>query len=142
MKSKTILIAYQDNSWDDSLAVLFRGVGYKVEKARAISEMIRRVRKGNIHVILIDDEVEGVNACDIVPLLKNINARIQVIVISSEESIGSAKRLLGAGIFYQAMEPVDFKEVKAAVECAFQKIGRESPKEGTFSFLIPELVPA
>jgi DNA-binding NtrC family response regulator len=62
MKSKTILIAYQDNSWNDSLAVLFRGVGYKVEKARAISEMIRRVRKGNILVVLIDDEVEGVNA--------------------------------------------------------------------------------
>ncbi len=142
MKSKTILIAYQDNSWNDSLAVLFRGAGFRVEKARAISEMIRKVRRGNIRVILIDDEVEGVNACDIVPLLKNIDAKIQVIVVSSEESIGAAKRLRGAGIFYQAMRPVDFKEVKAAVECAFQKIGRENPKEDTFSFLIPELVPA
>jgi DNA-binding NarL/FixJ family response regulator len=107
-----------------------------------MSEMIRRIRKGNIHVILIDDEIEGVKACDVIPLLKNINPKIQIIVISSEESIGLVKRLRGAGIFYQAMKPVDLGEVKSAVECAFGKIERENLKEGFFSFPIPEMVPA
>jgi DNA-binding NtrC family response regulator len=142
MKSKTILIAYQDDLWNRSLTTCFHGVGYKVETTKAVSEMIRRIRKGNIHVILIDDEIEGVKACDIVPLLKNINTKIQIIVISSEESIGLAKRLRGAGIFYQAMKPVDLTEVKSAVECAFGKIERENLKEGFFSFLTPEMVPA
>ncbi len=142
MKSKTILIAYHDDLWNRSLTTFFHGVGYKVETTKAVSEMIRRIRKGNIHVILIDDEIEGVKACDIVPLLKNINGKIQIIVISSEESIGLAKRLRGAGIFYQAMKPVDLTEVKSAVECAFGKIERENLKEGFFSFLTPEMVPA
>jgi len=142
MKSKTILIAYQDDLWNRSLTTFFHGAGYKVETTKVVSEMIRRIRKGNIHVILIDDEIEGVKACDIVPLLKNISAKIQIIVISSEESIGLAKRLRGAGIFYQAMKPVDLTEVKSAVECAFEKIERENLKEGFFSFLNPELVPA
>ena len=142
MKSKTVLIAYQDDFWNRSLTTFFHGAGYRVETTKSVSETIRRIRKGNIHVILIDDEIEGVNACDIVPLLKNIDAKIQVIVISSEESIGLAKRLRGAGIFYQAMKPVDLTEVKAAVECAFGKIERENLKEGFFSFLNPELVPA
>jgi len=142
MKSKTILIAYQDDLWNRSLTTFFHGVGYKVETTKAVSEMIRRIRKGNIHVILIDDEIEGVKACDIVPLLKNIDTKIQIIVISSEESIGLAKRLRGAGIFYQAMKPVDLTEVKSAVECAFGKIERENLKEGFFSFLTPEMVPA
>ena len=87
--------------------------------------MIRKVRNGKIHVILLDDEIEGVKACDLVPFLKKINQRIQVIVISSEESIGVVKRLRGAGIFYQAMKPVDLGEIKSAVECAFEKIERE-----------------
>lgn len=137
-----ILIAYQDELGSRSLSTFFHGMGYKVETAKVISEMIRRIRKGNIQVILIDDEIEGVKACDVVPLLKNINPKIQVIVISSEESIGLVKRLRGAGIFYQAMKPVDLGEVKAAVSCAFEKIQRENPKEGFFSFLSPELVPA
>lgn len=142
MKHKTLLIAYQDDLWTPSLYTFFQGIGYKVETARAVSEMIRRIRKKHIDVILIDDEIEGVKACDVVPLLKHLHPGIQIIVISSEESIGLAKRLRGAGIFYQAMKPVDLTEVKAAVECAFGKVEREGAKEGFFSFLSPQIAPA
>ncbi len=142
MKSKTLLIASQDDLWTRSLATFFHGVGYRVDTARLMSEMIRRVRKGNTDVILIDDEIEGVRACEVVPLLKKIDPKIQVIVISSEESIGLAKRLRGAGIFYQAMKPIDLTEIKSAVESAFGKIERESLKQGLFSFATREIVPA
>ena len=142
MKSKTILIAYQDDLWARSLSTFFHGIGYRVEAARMVSEMIRRIRNGNIQVILLDDEIEGVKACDLVPLFKKINEVIQVIVISSEASLGAVKRLRGAGIFYQAMKPLDMEEIKSAVECAFEKIERESLKQGFFHFLIPREVPA
>jgi DNA-binding NtrC family response regulator len=142
MKSKTILIAYQDDVWAKSLSTFFHGIGYRVETAKMVSEMIRKVRKGNIHVTLLEDEMEGVKACDLVPLFKKIDEKIQVIVISSDLSIGLVKRLRGAGIFYQAMKPVDPEEIKSAVECAFEKIERENLKEGFFPFLIPRRVPA
>ena len=107
-----------------------------------VSETIRKVRNRNIHVVLLDDEIEGVKACDLVPLFKKIDDKVQVIVISSEASIGLVKRLRGAGIFYQAMKPVDLEEIKSAVECAFEKIERESLREGFFPFLFPREVPA
>jgi DNA-binding NtrC family response regulator len=142
MKSKTILIAYQDDLWAKSLSTFFHDVGYRVETAKMVSEMIRKVRNRKINLVLLDDEIEGVKACDLVPLFKKINDRIQVIVISSEASLGEVKRLRGAGIFYQAMKPVDLEEIKSAVECAFEKIERENLKEGFFPFLIPRRVPA
>ena len=139
---KTILIAYQDDLWAKSLSTFFHGIGYRVETAKMVSDMIRKVRKANIYVVLLDDEFEGVKACDLVPLFKKINERVQIIVISSEASLGLVKRLRGAGIFYQAMKPVDPEEIKSAVECAFEKIERESVKEGFFPFFIPRRVPA
>jgi DNA-binding NtrC family response regulator len=142
MKSKMIFIAYQDDLRARSLSTYFHSLGYRVETARLVSDIIRKIRDGKIHVVLLDDEIEGVKACDLVPIFKKIDSRIQVIVISSEESIGLVKRLRGAGIFYQAMKPVDLGEIKSAVECAFEKIERENLKEGFFSFLIPEMVPA
>ena len=142
MKSKTILIVYQDELETRSLATVFNGMGYKVETAKIVSETIRKVRKGNIHVVLLDDEIEGVKACDLVPLFKKMDDKIQVIVTSSEASLGLAKRLRGAGIFYQAMKPIDLEEIKSAVGCACEKIERESLKEGFFPFLIPGRVPA
>jgi DNA-binding NtrC family response regulator len=125
MKSSTILVAYQDDLWTKSLSTFFHGIGYRVETAKMVSEMIRKVRKGNIEVVLLDDEIEGVMACDLVPLFKKMDDKIQVIVVSSQASLGFVKRLRGAGIFYQAMKPVDLEEIKSAVECAFEKIERE-----------------
>ena len=125
MKSRTILVAYQDDLWTISLSTFFHGIGYRVETAKMVSEMIRKVRKGNIEVVLLDDEIEGVMACDLVPLFKKMDDKIQVIVVSSQASLGFVKRLRGAGIFYQAMKPVDLEEIKSAVECAFGKIERE-----------------
>ena len=142
MSSKGILIAYQDDLWARSLSTFFHSTGYRVETAKVVSEMIRKIRGGKILVILLDDEVEGIKASDLVPLFKKIHPLIQVIVISSEESIGKVKLLRGAGIFYQAMKPVDLEEIKSAVECAFEKVERENLKEGFFSFLIPREVPA
>jgi DNA-binding NtrC family response regulator len=142
MKSKTILITYQDDLGARSLSTFFHGLEYRIETAKVVSDMIRRVRNGKIHVVLLDDEVEGVKASDLVPLLKKINSKVQIIVISSEESLGQVKRLRGAGIFYQAMKPVDMEEIKSAVECAFEKIERENLKEGFIPFLVPGRVPA
>ena len=141
MKSKTILIAYQDDLWARSLATHLHQLGYRVETMKMVSDMIRRIRNGNTQVLLLDDELEGVKACDLVPVFKKINSHVQVIVISSEESIGEVKRLRGVGIFYQAMKPVDLEEIRSAVECAFEKIERENLREGFFSFLVPSMVP-
>jgi DNA-binding NtrC family response regulator len=142
MKSKKILIAYQDDVWTKSLSTFLNDIGYRVEMTKVVSQMIRKVRNGNIQVVLLDDVIEGVKACDVVPLLKKINARIQIIIISSEESIGVVKRLRGAGIFYQAMKPVDLEEIRSAVQCVFEKIERESLKESFFPFFIPKFAPA
>ncbi|MCJ7705102.1 MAG: response regulator [Desulfobacterales bacterium] len=142
MQHKKILIAYQDDLWVRSLATYFHGQGYRVEIVKALSEMIKKVRNDQHQVILLDDEIEGLKACDIVSLLKKVNPKIQVIMISSEESLGPVRRLRGAGIFYQAMKPVDMEEIRSAVQCAFEKIERENAKEGFFSFLIPKLSPA
>ena len=142
MQHKKILIAYQDDLWVRSLTTYFHGQGYRVETAKALSEMIKKVRNDQHQVILLDDEIEGLKACDVVSLLKKVNSKIQVIMISSEESLRLVRRLRGAGIFYQAMKPVDMEEIRSAVHCAFEKIERENAKEGFFSFLIPKLSPA
>jgi DNA-binding NtrC family response regulator len=141
MNRKTILIAFQDDQWIHPLTTLLQGLGYRVERVKAVSEMIRKIRKGDIQVVLLDDEMEGIKACDLIPLVKR-SARVQIIGISSAQSLPFLRRLRGAGIFYQAMKPIDFEEIRSAVACAFDKIERERKREESFPSLIPSLVPA
>lgn len=140
MNTKTILLALEDDLDIKTLSTYFHGNGYRIEVSRSVSDAIRKIRKGNINVILLDDEIEGVKACDIVPLFKRIDAKIQIIVISGEESFSFIKSLRKEGIFYHALKPFDLEEIQSAVRCAFEKIKRESPKERFMSFLIAERV--
>lgn len=142
MKSKGILIAYQDDLGIRSLSIFLHGLGYKIETAKTVSDMVRKVRKTHIGVILLDEEIEGVMAFDLAPLVKKIAEKSQVIVISSDASLAQAKRLREAGIFYHAIKPIDLEEIRSAVECAFEKIERESLKENFFPFFVPRRVPA
>ena len=143
MRSRRILIASQDEGGVRSLSTFFQEAGYRVETSRVVSDVLRRVRSGAVQVVLLEDEVEGVSACELVSLLKGINGGVQVIVISAEGSLGFVRRLRGAGIFYQAMKPVDMEELESAVACAFDKIDREeSANLGLWSFWVPRRVPA
>jgi DNA-binding NtrC family response regulator len=137
MKSERILIAYQDDVWAKPLYAFFQELGYGVEMATAVNQMVQRVLHGDIQVLLLDDNVEGRKACELVSLLKSINRRVQAIVVSSQESLTVVRQLRAAGIFYQAMKPVDLEELKSAVECAFAKIQREGLIEELFSFFVP-----
>lgn len=142
MKAKTVLIACQDDSWVRPLFPLFQEMGYRIESSKTVSEILRRVRNRGMQVVLLDDEMEEIKAWDLVPLFKKLNPMGQVIVISSEESVGLAKRLRGAGIFYQAMKPIDLDEIRSAVACAFEKIEREQVEGRVIPNFFPESVPA
>ncbi len=137
MKSKRILIAYRDDIWARPLSAFFHELGYRVEMVTVVNQMVQRVLNGDIYVLLLDDDIEGRKACELVSLLKSINRRVQAIVVSSQESLGVVRQLRSTGIFYLAMKPVDLEELKSAVECAFAKIQREGFVEGLFSFFVP-----
>jgi len=134
MRSKRILIAYHDPLSARSLSNFLFNSGHIIEMAKGVSEAIRMVREGHIYVILLDEEIEGVKACDLIPLLKGKSKEVQVIAVTSEESIEGARPLLGAGIFYHAVKPVDSEEIRSAVDCAFEKIERENIKEDLFPY--------
>jgi DNA-binding response OmpR family regulator len=141
MKSKVVLIAYQDDSLVKLLSPLSSDPRYRVEVATRVSDILRKMRGNDPDVILLDDEMDGIRAQDLVPLLKKLNSRVQIIAISSEGSIMEMKRLREAGIFYQAMKPADPEEIRSAVACAFDKIRREQPDGSFFQFLIAEEAP-
>jgi CheY-like chemotaxis protein len=70
VESKTILIAYTDETWAKSVSTLFQDLGYRVEMVKVLSEIIRKAQNNNMHVTLLDDEIEEVKAHEVVSLLK------------------------------------------------------------------------
>jgi DNA-binding NtrC family response regulator len=143
MKLQGILIAHRDDPWVEAVVAFFRGEEYRITRTDSVGGLIKKVRSGEFHVLLLDEDLEGMKASELVPLVKKINERVQVIVVSSEGSLPSVRQLRRAGIFYHALKPVDMDELRSAVGCAFEKIEREHPvAEGFFPFWLAGRVTA
>ena len=124
---KTVLIAETNEEEREYLSIALASEGYKVETAKASSEMIKKLHnKSDVGVIIMDVNMPGVRAYEVIPIVKKINRRIPIIVMSSDNSIDLARKVRQVGIFYYAMKPLDIEEMKLVVRDAFKKVSRET----------------
>jgi response regulator of citrate/malate metabolism len=64
-------------------------------------------------------------AAELIPLLKQCNRNVTIILVSNEESPPAIRKIRNEGIFYHALKPVkpeDTEEIRQAVKCAFENI--------------------
>jgi len=124
---KTVLIADTNEEDQEYLSIALAGEGYKIETARASSEMIQKLQNNSdIGVIVMDVNMPGVRAYEVIPIVKKINRIIPIIVMSSDDSIDLARKVRQAGIFFYAMKPLNIEEMKLAVKDAFKKVHHET----------------
>jgi len=124
---KTILIADANEEEREYLSISLTAEGYKVETAKASSEIIQKLHNNSdVSVIVMDVNMPEVRAYELIPIVKKINRRIPIIVMSSDDSIDLAREVRQAGIFFYAMKPLNIEEIKLAVRDAFKKVIRET----------------
>lgn len=121
---KTILIADIDDATRLSLSIFLVKDGYKVETAQFGSEVIQKVQNMSIGLLIMDVELSGMKGYEIVPILKKIDPKLPIIIMSSDSSLELAKKVRETEIFFYAIKPLDFEEIKLAVKDAFKKIGK------------------
>ena len=89
--------------------------------------MIQKLHNNSdVSVIVMDVNMPEVRAYELIPIVKKINRRIPIIVMSSDDSIDLARKVRQAGIFFYAMKPLNIEEIKLAVRDAFKKVIRET----------------
>lgn len=122
--AKTILIADIDDAARLALCTFLVKQGYEVETAQLGSEVIKKVQDMGIDVVIMDVELSGMKGYEIVPILKKIGPKLPIIMTSSDSSLELAKKVREAEVFFYAIKPLDFEEIKLAVQDAFRKIGK------------------
>jgi NADH-quinone oxidoreductase subunit E len=131
MEKGIILIAGSDEPLGEYLYHQLAEIHWAIFRAVTVSELLRRVRGGEADVIILDSDMEGIPAYDLLPLIKRIDSRIPVIVLSENSSVEMAIRVRQEGIFFQAMKPVDPAEVRLAVTDAMKMIFQQRRKKMT-----------
>ncbi|OHB27749.1 MAG: hypothetical protein A2X79_06335 [Desulfuromonadaceae bacterium GWB2_53_15] len=120
-----ILIVDEDMDCRKQMAEIFIDAGYDVTVTSSVATALCGVLKKTAQVVVLGSKTDEMAAADIIPLLKQCNRNLPIILIASDTSLGLLRKLRGAGVFYHAMKPVDAEdreEIRQAVHCAFKNL--------------------
>ncbi len=118
-----LLIVDEDMDCRKKMAELFIESGYNVTVTSSVANALYGILKKTAQVVLLGTRFDELTAADLIPLLKQCNSKLTIILITADTTLPLLRKLRSEGIFYHALKPVDAadrEELRQAVECAFQ----------------------
>ena len=120
-----LMIAEQDRSCRNMMAELLSEEGYSVTITDSAADALSGILKKSAQVVLLGSEFDDLAATELIPLLKQCNRNLTIILVSNGESTQAMRKIRDAGIFYHALKPAkreDTDEIRQAVKCAFENV--------------------
>jgi DNA-binding NtrC family response regulator len=120
-----LMIAEQDRGCRKIMADLLRDQGYRVTVTDSAADALKGILRKDAQVVLLGSEFDNLAAADLIPLLKQCNRDLTIILVSDEVSLPMIRRVRSEGIYYHALKPTkpeDAEEIRQAVRCAFDNI--------------------
>lgn len=124
MPPQGLLIADEDLASRKQMAELFIEAGYQVTVSTTVAGVLSGILKKTAQVVLLSTRFDELLASELIPILKQCNRNLAIILVASELPLSLLRRARKEGIFYHALRPGrpgDEEELRQAVKCAFEK---------------------
>ena len=121
MKAKsTILVVDDDLAHRTMLKTLIGGWGYNIAEADDGEKAIEAVHQKAFDLILMDIRMVRVSGLEALKEIKKLNPAIPVIIMTAYASVETAVKGLKQGAYDYLTKPLDFDELKFAIERAME----------------------
>ncbi|NQV57080.1 MAG: ActR/PrrA/RegA family redox response regulator transcription factor [Rhodospirillales bacterium] len=112
---RSLLIVDDDQPFRDRLARAMEQRGFEVTAVEALSEAYDAIDKAAPDFALIDLNLGDGYGLDLVPVLKQRNSNIRIVVLTGYGNIASAVSAVKAGAVNYLAKPADADDIEAAL---------------------------
>jgi len=95
--------------------------GYDVVTASSGAEALEKLRLHNIHVVILDVKMPGMDGMETLKAIKKTFPLVEVIMLTGHATVESAVDGLKSGATDYLMKPTDVKDLIQKAEAAFDK---------------------
>lgn len=120
-----LLIADGNSDSRLKFSQLFIDAGYNVTVSHSAADALYGILKNTAQVVLLSKEFDEMSAAEFIPLLKQCNRDLTIILVADEMSLPLTRKARREGIFYHALKPCDaqdVEEIRQVVKCAFDNL--------------------
>ncbi|BCS54390.1 response regulator [Geobacter sp. SVR] len=120
-----LLIVDEDMDCRKQMAEMFIEAGYNVVVTNSVANALYGILKKTAQVVLLGTKFDEMTAVELIPLLKQCNRKLTIILVAADATLPLIRKLRSEGIFYHALKPVnaeDREEIRQAVSCAFKNL--------------------
>jgi two-component system sensor histidine kinase/response regulator len=116
----TLLIVDDEHGPRRSLQIIFED-DYRVLVADGAREALRLARQEDVDVALLDIRMPEVSGVELLDQLKQVDSRIEVVMLTAYESLETARQALRLGACDYLAKPFDVAVVRVAVARAVER---------------------
>ena len=102
--------------------------GYEVATATSGPEALERLRSQNIHVVILDVKMPGMDGMETLKAIKGEYPLVEVIMLTGHATVETAVEGMKSGANDYLMKPTDVTDLLEKAEEAFQKRQRMEEK--------------
>lgn len=122
-----LIIADKDVETRKQIANLLIEAGYDVMVTDSALKAIHGVLTKKAQVIVLGRELEELTSAELVPLLKQCNRKLMIILVADNAPLSLIRKVRKEGIFYHALPPVEQEgkdEIRQVVKCAMASLAK------------------
>lgn len=120
-----VLVAPDLSPFVDLVASL-RVENHRIWEMRDCGAALAFLLDNEADVAVIDSGLRGLRGLEIVPLVRKIQPRIQIVAVVDESSVEQLRQVLSFGISYHTLKPFDGDRVLEAISQLQRRSGRKN----------------
>ncbi len=113
-----ILVADDDKFIRFFLRKVLEEKNYEVEVVESGSEVLRKIVKQKFDLLFLDIHMGGMGGLETIPLVKEIDPHLPIVVITGDCSVEMKNRIQSLGIFEYLTKPLDSLKVQDVAKSA------------------------
>ncbi|MDX9788489.1 MAG: response regulator [Desulfobacterales bacterium] len=121
MPNINVMLVDDEERYLTTTQKLLEKKGYAVETAASGAEALAKLKKMNIHVVILDVKMPGMGGIATLEKIKHDFPLVEVIMLTGHATVESAVEGVKLGAADYLMKPVDIEDISEKIKSAFEK---------------------
>lgn len=121
MTNQNVFVVDDDQAVRESLRWLIESVGLNVKTFSNGQELLENFAEDNISCLVLDVRMPGISGLDLQQRLRNMNAKVPVIIVTGHADVPMAIQAMKAGAFDFIEKPYSDQLLLERIQCAIEQ---------------------